>query len=176
MAKVTFDGENKIISVMSGITALDVKVDLYSDWKEWQLTSDNIKYEPAFRAIGGDPIGAGLFAGSFFFVINGWKLRPDEADHTLVIDGNLFGEDGATIVIQTLGDFTVSTQIRNSSQAQGISTGSGLSATQSDMLRDIFLVLGLDPSNPLTVSTTARDAGAVSQTIAGTSPVVVTRV
>ena len=55
MAKVTFDGPNKLIIVNPGIVELDVQVDIYSDWKEWAATGDNLKYPPALRTIGGDP-------------------------------------------------------------------------------------------------------------------------
>lgn len=125
MSKVTFDGPNKLIIVDSGITSLDAKIDLYSDWKEWVLVSDNSKYLPAFTAIGGDPIGGGLYTGITFIQINGWLIRPDEVDHTLTINGNLFGDAGAPIITPTLGDYTVLVQLRNSTQAQGISTSGG---------------------------------------------------
>ena len=33
--KVTFDGPNKIIIVNEGVTELDFREDVYSNWKEW---------------------------------------------------------------------------------------------------------------------------------------------
>lgn len=108
MALVTFDGSNKLIIVDPGVTELDVKVDLYSDWKEWSLLSDNLKYEPAFRAVGGDPISDTRNLGATFFLINGWRIRPDEADHRLIITGNLFTDPaGFSPVVSTLGNFSV---------------------------------------------------------------------
>lgn len=126
MAKVTFDGENLLIIVNAGITELDVQIDLYSDWKEWILLSDNSKYLQAFSGIGGEPIGGGLFVGTTYLLLNGWKIRPDEVNHTLTLLGNLFGDAGAEIVQPTVGSFIVAVQFRNSSLAQGVATGGGV--------------------------------------------------
>ena len=121
MAKVTFDGTNKLIVVDAGITALDVRVDLYSDWKEWAVLSTNLKYLPAFRTIGGDPVGSKNF-GRAFFLSNGWKIRPQEANHELVVTGNLFldaGESGG-LFVPTLGGYTVSTIVERSLDVFGV--------------------------------------------------------
>ena len=76
--KVTFDGENKVISVNPGVTELDIKTDVYSDWKEWVLSfTDNGVWIPAVRSTGGDPTIQGEFAGDIYFLINGWKLYVD---------------------------------------------------------------------------------------------------
>ena len=108
MAYVTFDGPNSLIIVDPGITELDVQIDLYSDWKEWSLLSDNLKFQPAFRSVGGDPISDTRNLGATFFLINGWRIRPDEVDHRLTITGNLFTDPaGFSPVVPTLGDFNV---------------------------------------------------------------------
>ena len=76
--KVTFDGPNKIIRVNDGVTELDIKSDIYSDWKEWVITrNDNARYLPAIRSVGGDPTVSGQTAGDIYFLINGWKLYID---------------------------------------------------------------------------------------------------
>ena len=106
MAKVTFDGVNKLIIVNPGITELDVKIDIYSDWKEWALLTDNLKFEAALRAVGGDPISDTRNLGATFFLINGWRIRPDETDHRLIISGNIFTDPaGFSPVVATVGDF-----------------------------------------------------------------------
>ena len=108
MAKVTFDGVNSLIIVDPGITELDVQIDLYSDWKEWSLEDDNLKFLPAFRAVGGDPISDTRNLGITFFLINDWRIRPDEVDHRLVLSGNLFTDPaGFSPVVPTLGSFNV---------------------------------------------------------------------
>lgn len=76
--KVTFDGENRIIRVNEGVTELDIKSDVYSDWKEWvKSMPDNAGWLPAIRTIGGDNTVAGQRAGDIYFLINDWKLYID---------------------------------------------------------------------------------------------------
>lgn len=109
MQKFLFDGENKLFIAKPGVTSVDVQVDLYSAYKQEILIGDNSKWPEAIRTAGGDPIGGGVFVGAFFFLMNGFKIRPQEADHILVLNGNLFLDDGETgdIVVPTLGDYNV---------------------------------------------------------------------
>lgn len=123
MAKVTFDGTNKLIIANSGTIELDVKSDLYSEWKRFLTGSNNAKYKAAFRAFGNDPLGGGLNAGSFFFLQNqsgsNWRIRPQEADHELKVIGNLYTEDSTLpSFVPTIGDFTVSIVLERSSLTQ----------------------------------------------------------
>lgn len=98
---------------------------VYSRWKEWVVESDNAKFLPAFSVVGGDPLGGGLFVASYFFLENGWRIRPMEANHLLIIDGNVSVKGGGSPVVQTLGTFNVSVQYTVPVQAQGISTSGG---------------------------------------------------
>lgn len=109
-AKVTIDWDNKLFIAKAGITEIDVAVDLYSDWKEdVKPTADNQLGAPiAMRVVGGDPTSPTTNLGGTFFFVNGWKLRPDEADHTLTLNGNLFADPSdEPIIVPTLGAFTV---------------------------------------------------------------------
>jgi hypothetical protein len=117
----TFDGPNRLIICDPGVTSFSV-AQVYSRWKEWLLDSDNTKYETAFaQSIGGDPLGGGLLLGSYFFLQNGWKIRPQEADHVLVIDGNIFPiPDDAGLFEQTIGSFNVQISLRTSSLTQKV--------------------------------------------------------
>ncbi len=90
---VTFDGENSIIVINDGVTDIDVKIDLYSDWKEWAAQRDYLKYLPAMRSVGGDPTTGGSFLGSTFFTINDWQILIRE---NVLFDGNLFSDDFST--------------------------------------------------------------------------------
>ena len=127
MAKVTFNGVNKLIIVNDGITGLDVMVDLYSDWKEWLKTGGNAKYLPAMRTVGGDPTTGVKKVAPYFFLTNGWKIRAYEGDHTLLIEGNLFvdepGTYGYNLTVPTLGDFTVTVNLSTTSDAILIAGG-----------------------------------------------------
>ena len=125
MAKVTFDGDNKLIIVNNGETSLRVDVDIYSDWKKWLLQSDNIKYPIALSAIGGDPIGGERYLGSTFFLENGWKLRPFEGNHSLTVTGNLYTRDGSSPFVQTLGSYNVLISMQVSNLIDTVSTSGG---------------------------------------------------
>lgn len=93
----TFDGDTLRI-IFQGVGTFDAQVDLYSDWKEWQLTSDNAKYPPAFETTGGDPVGGGQFIAPYFFLRNdlGWKIKPPPGlSGEIVLLGNLFPRDAS---------------------------------------------------------------------------------
>lgn len=102
-----FDGINRIISLDLGVVDFEV-IDLYSRWKEWVL-DENAKFPNAFSVVGGEPINSdgSQVISPYFFFINGWKLRPQEADHNLTIDGNLLSIDGRQPTIGTLGNHSV---------------------------------------------------------------------
>lgn len=106
---VTFDGQNKIIQVDPGVTSVDVRT-IYSRWKEWVMLSDNAKWAKAFRVTGGDPIGGGLFSPIFFFLVNGWTLRPDDTsgDHELTVSLNLYSDPDTAPRFTTVAGVTIS--------------------------------------------------------------------
>lgn len=162
---ITFDAATKRIVLDS----TDVTVaEIWSRWADWAATSDNSKYLPAFRQVGGDDLGGGLFIPLYFFLLNGWRVRPMESNHTLVITGNLFVEGGGVPLVQTLGAFNVSAQYTVPVQAQGIATaggGGGLTPTQADQLQRLFELHGLDAAKPLQVGPTTRTAGDIAQSI-----------
>lgn len=112
--KVTFDGPNKIIMINVNETEIDVRVDLYSNWKEWMAYQDNSKYLPAMRAVGGDPITDTQALGSTYFLINGWKILPWSGDYKLNITGNLYSDDGLDPILPTLEASNVSVNLKTS--------------------------------------------------------------
>lgn len=98
MAKVSFNGINREIIILPSIEDIDVQIDLYSDWKEWVLLSDNSKYPAAFRTFGGDPTIPGQFAPRYFFLINNWELLASSV--SVDVATNLYSDaDGSGIVI-----------------------------------------------------------------------------
>lgn len=129
---VTFDGVNKLIICNSGTTELNVKIDLYSDWKEFSLTSDNAKYLQAFSTTGGDTLDTGVYLGDYYFLENGWKIRPYEGNHVLTVTGNLFSRDGLSPFVSTLGAYNVSIRSKYSSLTQTAGSG-GSGATANDI-------------------------------------------
>lgn len=101
-----FDGPNKLINLSLGTTVCDVK-EMYSSWKSWLLTADNLKFLPAFKVIGGDPTTGGNAITPYFFLDNGWKVRPQEANHTLTVNGILLTVDDSDPFSDTLGNWRV---------------------------------------------------------------------
>ena len=127
---------------------------------------------------GGTPIGAtGLATGTTFVLINGWKIQAANYDHQLLINGNLYSDDGVATIPPASANTTV--VINTSSSAQGIQTGSGLTTAQSDKLNELWKLAGLDKNNPLVVDPDSRTAGSdINQDItkdSGTDTVTVTR-
>jgi hypothetical protein len=101
-SKVTFDGDGSLIIVNPGVLTVDVKEDIYSEWKDWLGLYDHMKYQAALRGVGGDPTVSGQYLGSTFFLINGWKIRTWEGDHRLIVDGNLYSDDALSPFVETL--------------------------------------------------------------------------
>lgn len=102
----TFDGPNKKIRISSGITSITT-VDIYSRWVDWLLTSDNSKYLPAFRTVGGDPISPTKSLGFTLFLLNDWRIVPQSLDHTLIIDGNLYTDPYGGIRVDNVPGYTI---------------------------------------------------------------------
>ncbi len=167
----SIDGNTKVISLTSGTTEVSVR-DLWSRWVDWYLTSDNSKYLPAFTNVGGNDIDtvAGTSIPIYVFMQNGWKIKPQEANHTLVInDGILLVEGGGDPFNNTTGSYIVRINYQQPVQAitvaTGGSTGGGLTAAQALQLLELWKIMGLDVSNPLEVTPSIRTAGDIDQTI-----------
>ena len=125
-----FNGSNKIISLSLGTTLLDVR-DLYSRWKQWVI-SDGLQYTQAFDVVGGDPINeaAGIYITSYFFLINGWKIRPQEASHKLIVtNGILATADGSDPFIPTLGNYNILISYSQPIKTETVALGGGGGAT-----------------------------------------------
>ena len=62
-------------------------IGLYSDYIDWAVTGTNLKYFFAFSSAGGRVIdsGAGTSIPDYYYLENGWRIAPDEADHTLTV-------------------------------------------------------------------------------------------
>lgn len=167
---LSFDGATKIVTLSSGTTTLSVR-DLWSRWVDWLLTSDNSKYAIAMTQVGGDDIdtGAGTKIPIYAFLQNGWKLKPQEANHTLnVTDGVLLVSGGGDPFVATTGAFVVRVNYQQPVQAISFSAeggGGGLTTEQAAMLESLAKIHGLVSGVPLVVTPTTREAGDVSQTI-----------
>lgn len=166
MAKVTFDWDNKLIIVNSGITSVDVKIDLYSDWKEWVLLGNNSSYLPAFRVSGWDNLWGWQYVWAFFFLLNGWKIRPYEGNHTLTVTGNLRSEDLSSPYTSTLGAYNVNIQTEFSSLTLQVDptwgTWGWLTSQQNSRLMWLPLLTDIEGSTILAKEETVQLAVALS--------------
>jgi len=90
--KVTFNGIDREINILSGVTTLDVQIDLYSEWKRWAVLENNLKFLQAFRTFGGDQTISGQFAPRYFFLTNGWRIIVDTGED-ITVGVNLFTDE-----------------------------------------------------------------------------------
>lgn len=128
---ITFDPSTKRIVLDS--TYFEVK-DIYSRWKEWVQTADNAKWPQAFRVVGGDPLDEGLYISMYCFLLNGWRIRPMETNHTLTLHGNIAVDGGGDPVVQTLGNFQVLTKYLVPERAQAYDSGGSSSSLTPEQI------------------------------------------
>jgi hypothetical protein len=86
--------------------------------------------------VGGDDIDltAGTAVPIYAYLTNGWRIRPQESDHTLTVnDGVLLVDGGGDPFLDTLGDFTVRVNYQQPVQAITVATGGGGGATPSQV-------------------------------------------
>lgn len=138
-AKVTFDRVNRLIVVTQppdadGRITLNVQVDLYSDGKEDWLADPNLQVMKfPIEPIGGQTVSIGQL-GTTYLLRYGWHIKPYEADHELVIEGNLFTEGGEPVTVDTTGTYRVAV-------TQQVSTLVELRQIYEQALEDIRKVL-----------------------------------
>lgn len=129
-----FDGTAKLIVLSSGTVSVTL-ADLYSRYKDW-LLSGNAGFARAFDTVGGEPIdpGAGTLVPLYLFLLNGWKIRPYEANHTLeVVGGTLLVSGGGDPFVDTVGNYRVRIRYQQPVQAIGYSSGGGSGATAAEV-------------------------------------------
>lgn len=132
---VEFDGPNKRIIVNQNIYTLETSK-IYSQWKQWVQSGSNAKYLPALRVVGGDPTVGVKQVAPYFFLTNGWKLRPYEEDHTLNLVGNLFVDGpetyGSNVTVSTIGYYNVLVNMSTTSDAITMAVGSAVTQQDKD--------------------------------------------
>lgn len=184
---ISFDGVAKHITLSLGTTELNVK-DLWSRWVDWVLTGDNSKYLPAMTQVGGNDIdlASGTSIPVYIYLLNGWRVIPQSADHTLnVVQGILLVEGGGDPFDHT-GSYVIRINYQQPVQAITVSTGGNFSSTDRQVLELLLKLLKnkqiLDPSTgnrviydddsvtPLLEALTYKDV-AGTQPYDGTGPV-----
>ena len=135
---ITFDTLRKhIVLDSTSVTASQI----WSAWVDWHAVQENRGWLIAFRLVGGIALGGGLFIPPYFFLLSGWRVRPMEASHNLLIEGNLFVEGGGVPVVSTLGTYQVNVQYTVPVQAQGISTSGSTGPTASAIAAEVLAAL-----------------------------------
>lgn len=130
-----FDPANKrIVLSAASVSATEI----YSRWVDWAAISDNVKYGEVITQVGSDDLGGGLSIPPYYFLQNGWRIRPMESDHDLSVLGNLFVEGGGNPFVRTLGAYQVNVRSTVPVQAQGVSTSGSSGPTAAEIAEAII--------------------------------------
>lgn len=133
---ITLDGANKrIILDSTNVSASQI----WSAWVDWH--GSNTNWPLAFFQTGGNDLGGGLFIPPYFFLLNGWRVRPMEAHQLLIINGNLTVFGGGQPIVQTLGNYNVSVQYTVPVQAQAFSTSGSTGPTAAAVAEAVLTLL-----------------------------------
>jgi hypothetical protein len=139
MVGYVFNGSTKIVSLTSGTIILDIK-DMYSRWKEW-VASSGMNFLRAFEVVGGDPIdeSRGVYITSYYFLTNGWRVRPQESSHKLtVINGVLLTKEGADPFIPTIGTYNVAILYSQPVRTETVSTAGSSGPTPEQIASAVW--------------------------------------
>lgn len=149
---ISFDGPTKVISLSTGTVSLSIR-DLWSRWVDWFITSDNSKYPIAFEQVGGNSIDltAGTSIPIYIFLKNNWKIKPQEASHTLnVSDGIIVVDGGGDPFINTTGSYIIRINYSQPVQAITVATGGGSGLTLNDIEESTVLAKKVDINSSTT--------------------------
>lgn len=141
----TFDPALKVQIMNPGITKVSVSR-LYTDWKNWLLQGNNAQYDFAYSQLGGDLISVGITIPFYVFLLNEWRIRPQEANHTLTVETGTLVAAGDPFV-NTLGSFVVRVNYQQPVQVLAINTAGGGGATASEIRAELEAELGLIRNN-----------------------------
>lgn len=150
---ISFDGVTKIATLSSGTVTLDIK-DLWSRWVDWSGVGTNSMWPPAMSQVGGNTIDAasGTSIPPYIYLINGWRIKPQEANHTLsVTNGVLLVDGGGDPFVNTDGSFIIRINYSQPVQAITVTTNIGGGVGTVSEVRDA--VWGADMSSYTTPNT-----------------------
>lgn len=137
----TFNGVAKTITLSAGTVTLDL-VDLHSRWKDW-VFAGNAQYAPAFRAVGGDIPAIPLY----LFLLNGWRIVPQSANHILTVTNGVLEVDGGG---EPFNDPVGTYVVRINRQTPGIAIGYSSNGVTGPSAADIAAaVLALAQITPI---------------------------
>lgn len=138
---ITFDGPAKRIRLGTGTVTLPVR-ELWSRYCDWLADADNSKYLEAMRQEGGSIEAIPIF----LFLLNGWRIVPQAADHALEVnDGVLYVEGGGDPFVDPAGAYKIRLIYKEPGIAIGYSTSGGTGGpSASDIAAQVRAALAAD--------------------------------
>ncbi len=132
----TFSGAAKTITLSSGTVVLDL-VDLHSRWKDW-VFAGNAGFAQAFRAVGGDIPAIPLY----LFLLNGWRIVPQSANHVLTVSNGVLEVDGGgEPFVDPAGSYAIRINRQTPGIAIGYSTGGGAGPSAAEIAAAVLAAL-----------------------------------
>lgn len=131
-SKVFFDGSEKLAIIQTGVTEIDFQKDIFSSWKDWFLEDTNSRFPLAITTTGGEDATTIINGekGISFFMQNGWRIRPFEGTHRLIVNGNVYTSDNEDPFVETINNYKVTISMTVSNIIN--STGGDLGDTELD--------------------------------------------
>jgi hypothetical protein len=109
-------------------------IDLYSRFKEWVLAG-NAECLLAFATVGGEITEIPLY----LFMLNGWLIVPQSANHTLTVtNGILVGQGGADPFTDPVGAYKIRINRQTPGIAIGYSTSGGSGPTAAEIAAELL--------------------------------------
>lgn len=132
----TFNGSTKRVTLPVGMVTLNL-TDLHSRWKDWILAG-NAECLLAFATVGGEITEIPLY----LFMLNGWLIVPQSADHTLTVTGGvLVGQGGADPFTDPAGSYKIRINRQVPGIAIGYSTSGGMGPSVADVVAGVMSAL-----------------------------------
>lgn len=136
----TFNGTTKRITLSAGTVVLDC-ANLYSRYKEWVLTG-NASPPLAFSTVGGEIPAIPLY----LFLENGWRIVPQQADHTLtIIGGVLEVQGGGDPFVDPAGAYKIRINRQTPGIAIGYSSTGGSGANAGEIAAAVLAAMNSTP-------------------------------
>lgn len=165
---ITFNGSTRRIQLPIGMVELDLPL-LYSRYKDWVL-SGNSQWLPAFSTVGGEIASIPLY----LFLLNGWRIIPQPAHHTLnVVGGTLEVDGGGEPFLDPVGSWSIRITRQVPGIAIGYSTtggGGGSSGPSAEVIAQAVRAVLAADFDRLESSVENIDCGSGGSTITGLTP------
>jgi len=89
------DLDTKLIYLLSGVTEYHPVEDIYVEVRNLRRTDESLRiFDVPVTAAGAVPKGGGKYTPRYAIFNHGWKVRPEDADHTLYVSGEQITDDG----------------------------------------------------------------------------------